>query len=136
MLVLTVVVLAAAAIVWTRLSSGASVDLSRLKTAALPLKDSPVETEKITDPVPEKTKSAAVTASPKETATPEPETKKMTVSFTGTVAFDGEVRKNCYSLDAKAFDYYDIMLPLGRELKADLNIVFLDFVISYKSFFF
>ncbi len=130
MLVLTVVVLAAAAIVWTRLSSGATVDLSRLKTAALPLKDPPAETERITDRNPEITNSAAATVSPKETATPEPETKKMTVSFTGTVTFDGEVRKNCYSLDAKAFDYYDIMLPLGRELKADLNIFFLESILS------
>ena len=48
----------------------------------------------------------------------------------GTVALDGEVRKNSYYSDAKQYDYFDTMSLLKKEIQSDLNIVFLENLLS------
>ena len=52
------------------------------------------------------------------------------MTFGGTVSVDGEVRKNSYLSDLKVYDLSDIMMLLRDELSADVNIVFLENLLS------
>ena len=128
---ITLIVLAGTLFVWLRLSSGNTVDLRRLRPESL---DLPVRTEspeEIPDPQPAEKTSPAVTTPP-ATATPPPEEngKTFTMTVAGTVALDGEIRKNSYYSDAKQYDYYDVMMLLKKELQSDLNIVFMENLLS------
>lgn len=134
----TITVLAASAViialsvfVWIRLSSGKAVDLSKLRTGALELREvrgktdeQPFEAEKKNTDTP--TVSEIWTEAPAE----EELEKSFTLTVSGTVALDGEVRKNSWYSDAKQYDYYDTMVLLKRELQTDLNIVFLENLLS------
>ena len=54
----------------------------------------------------------------------------MTISFAGTAVLEGEVRENGYFKDARVYDFSDYMVLLKRELTADLNVVFLENILS------
>ena len=131
MLSLTVLVLIGTGFVLIRLSSGKSVDLSKLQMSALNLKEKAGEPgDKIAADPPETTEkpfAASVTQSPAdETKAPENIERRFTLTAAGTVSLDGEVRKNSYFSDVKQYDYYDTMMLLKKELSTDLNIVFLE----------
>lgn len=129
-LAVTFLVLAGTGFVWSRLSSGKAVDLSGLKPESLDLLINTGSPEEIPDlpqagtPVP--------TPAPRATEPPEPEEKgkSFTVTAAGTVALEGEIRKNSYYSDAKQYDYYDIMTLLKKELQSDLNIAFTENLFS------
>ena len=56
--------------------------------------------------------------------------RQMTISFAGTAVLEGEVRENGYFKDARVYDFSDYMVLLKRELTADLNVVFLENILS------
>ena len=131
MLMLTVLVLIGTGFVLIRLSSGKPVDLSRLQMSALDLKEKTGEAgEEVsggTSEITGKPSAAQETQQPaSETKTPEKTERVFTLTAAGTVSLDGEVRKNSYFSDVKQYDYYDVMMLLKKELTTDLNIVFLE----------
>ena len=146
MLILSAVVLAGSAAVLIRLSSGASVDLSRLSMNVLDLQDG-TPREQSAEPVREQTKSEEKKIYP-ETAAQEtkapaavsaPEQNKAEGSFTltigGSISLSDEVRKNCWNTDSKSCDYSDVMMLLAPEIRSDMNAVFTEnlFSDSYKA---
>lgn len=131
MLTLTVLVLIGTGFVLIRLSSGKSVDLSKLQLSALELKEKSGNSgEEVSAGVPETTEkpsSAPESQKPAgETKAPESIERVFTLTAAGTVSLDGEVRKNSYFSDVKQYDYYDTMMLLKKELTTDLNVVFLE----------
>lgn len=178
MLGMLVVVLIGSAVVLGRLSSGASVDLSKLNMQILDLQDrqqadgdeskntenaaatqakttaefpespggavianssSQQEKEEKADsslqPVTgEKSDGSKQTGSSKEAADTGNVTDVRSGSFTltvaGSVSLEGELLKNSWNTDAKAYDLSDMMLLLKPELQGDLNVVFLENIIS------
>ena len=56
--------------------------------------------------------------------------RQMTISFAGTAVLEGEVRENGYFKDARVYDFSDYMVLLKKELTADLNVVFLENILS------
>ena len=167
MLGMLVVVLIGSAVVLGRLSSGASVDLSKLKMQILDLQSGQQadgngtekqtaaagNQESKTSGFPETPGSAVVsdsssqdgnvkkqnsTKQPDPTKSPAAETKEekpqasgsFTLTVAGTVSLEGEVLKNVWNIDSKAYDLSDIMLLLKPELRGDLNAVFLENILS------
>lgn len=139
MLILTVVVLAGSALILIRLSSGASVDLSRLNMNVLNLQTAqpPVSQETGTG---QPTEAPAATKAPQATAVPAAQNAAgqegaFTLTVAGTVALTEEVRKNSLSQDAKEYDYSSVMMLLAPEVSADVNAVFLENIYSdnYKA---
>ena len=130
-LLLTLVILGGTGFVWSRLSSGKTIDLSSLQPESYDLQIATGQPEEIPDIPQTSAPKPALTAAP-ATAAPEEETKgkSFTITVAGTVALEGEVRKNSYYSDSKQYDYYDIMMLLKKELQSDLNIVFLENMIS------
>ena len=135
MLVLLVVVLTGSALVLGRLSSGARVDLSKLNMNVLDLSS---------DDTPDKAGSAqgessasasrpetAAAAAPAPTAAPAGR-NEFTLTAGGSISLSGEVRKNSKSTDAKVADYADVMMLLAPRINADVNIVFLENILSDK----
>ena len=123
-LAVTLLILGGCFLVWTRLTDGRTVDLSRLNPESLDLAVRTGSPEEIPEETGNATPKPAPTA---EKATEPPEEtgrKTFTLTAAGTVALDGEVRKNCYYSEAKQYDYYDVMMLLKKELQSDLNIVF------------
>ncbi len=137
-LLMTVVILGGTVFVWLRLSSGKTIDLSRLRPEVEVLQVKTGNTKEI----PEITQAIASTPVPAATKTPDPytqaknepgtEMRSFTITAAGTVSLAGEVRKNSYSSDAKQYDYYDTMTLLKREMESDLNIVFAENLYSSK----
>ena len=136
MLVLLAVVVCGSALVLGRLSSGASVDLSRLSMNVLDFQE--VSRTDETGPVavvqPEKeAQPAASTATAKpaeaETSVSRP-MNAYTLTVGGSIALTGEVRKNSWNPDAKMTDYADVMMLLAQQVKANVNCVFLENIIS------
>ncbi len=133
MLVLLVFSLGGSALVLIRLSSGAEVDLSRLKMNLLNLQTENPQEEQNPDSQPaatvrqtEKTESSA-----RITPTPQPSGGAgFTLTVGGSVAFAGELRSNSWSSDAGAYDYSDVMMLLSFRLNADLNLCFLENILS------
>ena len=133
----TIVVLTAAILiigvsffVWTRLSSGKSVDLSHIKANAIELKENETIPEEAIA-VPGKGDIIQPASLSVETEKPAVCTKRSFIlTAGGTVALDGEVRKNSYYSDAKQYDYFDTMSLLKKEIQSDLNIVFLENLLS------
>lgn len=123
-----VIVLGVTAFVWVRLSSGKRIDLSRIQSGVLDLKDTNVK-EKET-PVILSAEKTARPAAANVTEKPVESVRSFTLTAGGTVALDGEVRKNSWYSDVKQYDYYDIMTLLKREMQSDLNIVFLENLLS------
>ena len=169
MLGMLAVVLVGSAVVLGRLSSGASVDLSKLnmqfldlqngqqaggndtkapaaaagkqaqKTSGFPgapanavVSSASTSTENTNEEKPENTKqtetaeSSAAKVEEKET----PASGSFTLTVAGTVSLEGEVLKNSWNADSKAYDLSDIMLLLKPELHGDLNAVFLENILS------
>ena len=125
-LAVTLLVLGGCFLVWNRLSDGRTVDLSKLRPESLELTIRTGSPEKISDA------SGTATPKPEPTAAPATESpgrtrgKTFTLTAAGTVALEGEVRKNGYYSEAKQYDYYDIMMLLKKELQSDINIVFME----------
>ena len=141
MLTLLTVVLCGSALVLSRLSSGASVDLSRLSMDVLDLRTEapagedipviPLTTAKETAPQKE-TKTAAPTRAPKDTPTPKPKAAQFTMTLAGSISLSGEVRKNSKTTDTGKADYADIMMLIAKQIRSDLNCVFLENILSDK----
>ena len=134
MLALLIAVLGGSALVLGRLSSGASVDLSKLKMNALALKtEEPAEPETAEEPETAPTKPAKAaqpTAAPKAEAAQSAGAREFTLTAAGSLSLSGEVRKNSKSTDAKVADYADIMMLLSPKIQSDVNLVFLENVLS------
>lgn len=123
-LAVTLLILGGSFLVWSRLSNGGTVDLSHLKPESL---DLPIRTgspEEISAIIETSTPRPAATAAPETDSPGEKSGKSFTLTAAGTVALEGEVRKNSYYSEAKQYDYYDIMMLLKKELQSDLNIAF------------
>lgn len=139
MLILTVVVLAGSALILIRLSSGASVDLSRLNMNVLNLQTAqPAASQEAGTGQP--TEAPAATKTPQATAVPAAQNAagqegSFTLTVAGTVALTEEVRKNSLSQDAKEYDYSSVMMLLAPEISADVSAVFLENIYSdsYKA---
>ena len=136
MLGLLAVVLCGSALVLGRLSSGASVDLSRLSMNVLDLQESSsrtAETEPAVIVRPEQAAppaSSAATTQPAEAEASVSRPNAYTLTVGGSIALTGEVRKNSWNPDAKITDYADVMMLLARHVNADVNCVFLENVLS------
>ena len=134
MLWLLAVVLCGSALVLGRLSSGASVDLSRLSMHVLELQEDP---SRITDDEKEQQEAStpegrSATTRPLQTDTPVPKTAGgiFTLTLGGSISLSGEVRKNSWNADAKVTDYADVMMLLASQIRADVDIVFLENILS------
>ena len=138
MLGLLVIVLCGSAVVLGRLSSGATVDLGKLQMNILDLQETfapeteqrpaatiPAEQQNMTQP-------AAATAKPANGNEQIPENAKASYTLTigGSISLSGEVRKNSWNADAKMTDYSDVMMLLAPHVKADVNCVFLENILS------
>ena len=133
MMILMAAVLASAAYVLARLGSGASVDLSRLRPGTVDIatkEQAGSETAMKTETRENPTEATAVPAAAEIAIPTEQPGKSLTLTIGGTVALAGEVRSNSYYSDVKQYDYYDIMTLLRSEFKADLNVVFLENILS------
>ncbi len=131
MLSLLAVVLCGSALVLGRLSSGASVDLSKLNMNVLDLQEDPAHAEPDeAEDEPKATVRPAVRPSATDTPEPTDERESFTLTVGGSISLSGEVRKNSKSTDAKVADYADVMLLLAPELRSDENIVFLENILS------
>ena len=129
-LTVTVLVLAGTGFVWSRLTSGKTVDLSGLQPESLDLQINTGRPEEIPDIPQAGTPTPAPAPRPTDTPVPEAKGKSFTLTAAGTVALEGEVRKNSYYSDTKQYDYYDIMTLLKKELQSDLNIAFTENLFS------
>ena len=135
---LLAIVLCGSAAVLGRLSSGATVDLSKLQMNVLDLQETFSPDEKITATETRKpdqdntVQTATVTAKPAAEGKPVSETAKASYTLTigGTISLSGEVRKNSWNADARMTDYSDIMMLLSPYVKADVNCVFLENILS------
>ena len=56
--------------------------------------------------------------------------KRFTLTVAGTAVMEGEVRKSCEYKDVKAYDFSDVMSLLKNEIYSDVNILFLENIIS------
>lgn len=138
MLGLLAIVLCGSAIVLGRLSSGATVDLSKLQMNILDLQetfspDTGTTTAETRAPDPETgTQTAAVTAKPAAEEAPAsgPANASYTLTFGGSISLSGEARKNSWNGDAKMYDYTDVMMLLSPHVKADVSGVFLENILS------
>lgn len=139
MLALLVVVLCGSALVLGRLSSGASVDLSRLSMNVLDIREDPARDAALQDdepePTPKKKKQSQKAALPEATPVPQGGADSFTLTVGGSISLSGEVRKNSKSTDSKVADYADVMMLLKHRIRSDVNGVFLENVLSdrYKA---
>ena len=132
MLVLLTAVTGASMLVLGRLSSGTSVDLSKLQMSLLNLQaDHERETENNEELQAQRVQKTETITLP--TATPAPaETvpptgdRSFTLTAGGSVSLSGEVRKNSRNADMKVADYADTMMLLAPEIRSDVSIVFLE----------
>ncbi|MBR3335176.1 MAG: CapA family protein [Clostridia bacterium] len=134
MLILTAVVLIGSALVLGKLSSGAKIDLSKLRMDVLDLQEDPSRNteepaenkgESETKP-PVKISQAAVA----ETPVRQNKEASYTLTVGGSISLSGEVRKNSRSTDAKVADYADIMMLLAPRIRSDVNAVFFENILS------
>ena len=119
MLIMLAAVLCSSALILGKLSSGASVDLSKLRMNVLDSEDNhrsgtdeTEETFQEEEPKAE-TRVTLVPAAVKETPVP-PMKDGFTLTLGGGISLSGEVRKNSRSTDAKVADYSDIMMLLAK----------------------
>ena len=133
MLVLLAAVLGGSALVLGRLSSGASVDLSKLTMNVLDLKEdaSPDNPDDTTETNTEgKTQPARKQETPAAVTTVRKKEDGFTLTAAGSISLSGEVRKNSQSTDAKVADYADVMMLLASQINSDVNAVFLENILS------
>ena len=120
MLVVTFLVLIGSVMILIRFSSGRTIDLTGAKMNLLNLKEGYSGPDDVTGVPGSSTPGNANTASgaPAEqksgTAVPQAVTpipasaeRSFTMTVAGTVAIDGEVRKNSYLSDSKTYDFSD-----------------------------
>ena len=136
MLIMLAVVLCGSALVLGKLSSGASVDLSKLHMTVLNIQNesqtAAEETEDEMNEDGERMTVHTITATPaiKSTPIPQIDENSFTLTIGGSISLSGEVRKNSRSTDAKVADYADIMMLLAPEIHSDVNAVFLENILS------
>ena len=130
MLTFVFLVLGGSILVLSRLSSRKSVDLTKLSMQTLNLETR--ETEQLSDSQAEHAQQAVPTAAVQSARTAAPEVRKAGFSLTvgGTLAFSGELRKNSYLSESKMYDYTDTLQLIRNEFNADVNIVFLENLLS------
>ena len=135
---LLAVVLLGSAAVLGRLSSGATVDLSKLQMSVLELQEtfSPdngmktMETRKPDQGSSVQTATMTVKPAAEGKTIPETTNASCTLTFGGSISLSGEVRKNSWNADAKMTDYSDVMMLLSPYVKADVSCVFLENIFS------
>ncbi len=135
MLIMLALVLGSSALVLGRLSSGATVDLTKLHMAVLDIQnESRTGAEEETDDTEPRTTERIVVTPPPAKATPVPQTDEnsFTLTLGGSISLSGEVRKNSRSTDAKVADYADIMMLLSPEIDSSMNGVFLENLLSER----
>ena len=135
MLTMLAVVLAGTALVLGRLSSGASVDLSRLKMGMLDIQDgTPADgpDEGAGQAAKAEAGGTKATAAPQPRNTPSADSGEgqFTLTMAGTVALNGEVRKNSKSVDSGESDYSDVMMLIAPQIRSDVNGVFVENLFS------
>lgn len=134
MLIITVMVLAGTAFVLARLSSGGAVDLSKLKMSVLNLQEEPYRNASGSDEEAQEKKPEPIqtpTVTPAAEKEPVRSTEKgFTLTIGGSISLSGEVRKNSRSTDTKVADYTDVMMLLAPQIHSDVNIVFLENILS------
>lgn len=135
MLIMTIAVLAGSALVIGRLSSGAKVDLSKLKMNTVDLREDPSrdtsadETDRKKDAKTATATKAGDTQAKDAPAGPGREAE-FTLTAGGSISLSGEVRKNSQSTDAKVADYADVMMLLASRIRSDVNVVFFENILS------
>ncbi|MBO4471948.1 MAG: CapA family protein [Clostridia bacterium] len=135
MLGLLAVVICGSVLVLGRLSSGASINLNRKNVNVLELQEDPSrDTTEETKAAEGRTETAQVTAPPVYDVTPVPQetNNSCTLTIGGSISLSGEVRKNSWNADSKVTDYADVMMLLAPQIKADVNVVFLENILSDK----
>ena len=143
MLVVTLLVLIGSVMVLIRFSSGRSIHLSGAGMVPLNLEENYTgpdevtvqpgktpETDRTSPDIPQENTSAVSAAQLAATPVPAAAERSFTITAAGTVAMDGEVRKNCYLSDSRTYDFTDVMSLLKNEIRSDLNAVFLENIIS------
>ena len=136
-LVMACLSIAATALIWLRLSSGRQPDRTRQQASAADIREPGTEEWRGTPPpsaVPDssgdRNGSGAAGDSAPGTEIPAAQEYSFTLTAAGTVAVEGEVRKNSWLSDLKIYDLTDIMMLLKNEMRSDLNIAFLENLIS------
>ena len=130
-LILMLLVLAGTVLVIMRLSSGEPIDLTRLRPAEQPEENPASETTALQEiPAATEPPVPAATPVPAGQAPEDQGPRNISITFAGTVALAGEVRTNSYYSDVKQYDFYDTMTLLKKELQSDLNVVFLENILS------
>ncbi len=132
MLSLTAVVLIFSGILWFRLRSGETVDLSGLKLPdVVQLQEATAgggdEGQKGGTSGSGTTSPAAARATnppPEETQAPTVSVKTMTMTAAGTLAIEKNLRQSAYTSDTKLYDFSDMLAMLQKEITGDLNTVF------------
>ena len=144
MLVVTLLVLIGSVMILIRFSSGRSIDLTGAGMNPLNLEESYTGPDEVTGkpgntPEPDRDNKTAdllhetasgVSAPPEATPVTAAAERSFTMTVAGTVAMDGEVRKNSYLSDSRTYDFSDVLSLLKNEIRSDLNAVFLENIIS------
>ena len=144
MLVVTLLVLIGSVMILIRFSSGRSIDLTGTGMNPLNLEESYTGPDEVpgkpgNTPEPDRDNETAdllhetasgVSAPPEATPVTAAAERSFTMTVAGTVAMDGEVRKNSYLSDSRTYDFSDVLSLLKNEIRSDLNAVFLENIIS------
>jgi len=136
MLVMLAVVLCGSALVLGRLSSGASVDLSKLHMTVLDIRNEnrtgaeDAEEQPVNEEMHPAAQRIKTTAAARTTEAPPADEESFTLTLAGSINLSGEVRKNSKSTDAKIADYADVMMLLSPEINSSVNGVFLENILS------
>ena len=139
MLVLTILVLIGTGILLNRLYSDGVPDVSRTRTDAVSRSGNGAGTgDQTGGRSPDLNRGSTVESQSNRTSGQTSSTaspvRKGTGSFTltvaGTAVMEGDVRKSCYYEDVKVYDFSEVMSLLKTELRSDVNILFLENIIS------
>lgn len=135
--VLTLLVLGGSALVMSRLSGGATVDLNAVASEVVNLAQGNESGSGEEIPLIRKSAENASDSAGKNAPAAvikEPTNQRERASFTltvgGVMSLAGEVRKNSLSADTKKYDYSDVLMMLESDFHADLNGVFLENLLS------
>ena len=129
MLLFTAAVLGGSAFVLLRLSSGHSVDLSRLNTQIISMTGDNASAQ---DAEGSESRRETATAKPAQgqnrpSPTPElPRERQTVLTFGGTIAVEENIRKSGYASDSKKYDFTDFFTLLKPEIQGSCSGVFLE----------
>ena len=141
MLAMLVIVLGGSALVLARLSSGASINLDKLKMNTLNLQNDPSRIQEREEAQPREVQVPKL----QQAENPEPgkqestagqvSEKSFTLTIGGSISLSGEVRKNSWNTDTKVADYADVMMLLKAEIRSDVNAAYFENILSdrYKA---